>query len=296
MTVKETFNKFISGKKLADLSEKSIYAYESFISPFVSYIGQDTDIEDVTQDKIEAYILLIVERSLSRATKATYIRNIRIFLHWAEQRYPVKFESCKIRVPKSPKRNVKIYSAEDMRLIFESVHTESEWMDRRNRLIIALMYDSGLRLSEVCSLRREWVSVELSRMKVRGKGDKERLVPIGTMSKRYLALYYEICPYSSEYVFLSRRGNPLTCNAVKNFFCKLSDGLPFDVSAHKLRHNFATNYCLDSYEVNGQVDIFRLQVLMGHESIDTTKRYLHFANEIMASSSCISHLDRIAET
>ena len=67
----------------------------------------------------------------------------------------------------------------------------------------------------------------------------------------------------------------------------------FAISSHKLRHNFATNYCIDQYRTHGQVDIYRLMYLMGHEDIETTRRYLHMANEILASQGCISHLDGI---
>lgn len=77
------------------------------------------------------------------------------------------------------------------------------------------------------------------------------------------------------------------------FVNSLSNKLPFDLSAHKLRHNFATNYILDQYKEKGKVDIYQLKALMGHSDIETTERYLHIANEIIASNNSISHLDNI---
>jgi len=158
------------------------------------------------------------------------------------------------------------------------------------------MYDSGLRQSEVCTLRKSRISFTDNRMIVHGKGDKERTVPLGKLTQRFMREYLALCPYDLDYVFVSRHGSALTCNAVKLFISKLARRLPFELSSHKLRHNFATNYCLDQYEKYGQIDIYRLMYLMGHEDIETTKRYLHFAYEIIASRGCISHLDGILGT
>ena len=81
--------------------------------------------------------------------------------------------------------------------------------------------------------------------------------------------------------------------AIKFLMQKISNDLDFTFSSHKLRHNFATNYCLDEYEKRGVVDIYKLMVLLGHEDIKTTRRYLYLANQIIASNSNVSHLDKI---
>ena len=177
--------------------------------------------------------------------------------------------------------------------IFETIHAESEWIINRNKCIIALMYDSGLRQSEVCSLKTKWVQPKEGRLKVRGKGSKERTVPLGKLTAYYMKLYQEECPYNTDMLFVNRRGQELTCNAVKLLVNRLSKDLGFELSSHKLRHNFATNYCIDQYEKRGMVDIYKLMILMGHEDIETTKRYLHHANEIIGVNNHISHLDRI---
>lgn len=130
-------------------------------------------------------------------------------------------------------------------------------------------------------------------MTVHGKGNKERIVPMGILTQKYLQKYLELCPYESKYFFVGSTGEPLSCNAVKLFVSRLADNLPFELSSHKLRHNFATNYCIDQYRQFSQVDIYHLMYLMGHEDIATTKRYLHIAYEIIASEGCISHLDMV---
>ncbi len=293
MMIHVAFDNFILSRRLADLSDKTISAYRQFVTPFISYLGLERPLEEVMQSDITSYIAELLNKPISKATRATYIRHVKIFLRWCQSEYEVSYNAKAIKVPKSPKRSVRIYSDSEIAQIFQSVETDTEWLTLRNQCIIALMYDSGLRQSEVCGLKRSRVSFSDNRMVVHGKGDKERIVPLGKLTQKLMRAYLSQCPYKSENVFVNRRGEPLTCNAVKLFISKLSDKLDFEFSSHKLRHNFATNYCIDQYTYNGQVDIYRLMYLMGHEEIETTRRYLHFANEVMASRGCISHLDMV---
>ncbi len=293
MTVKETYDNFILSRQLADLSPKSISDYEQFVSPFVLFLGPDKPFVDIKQSDIQHYLSILLNRPLSKSTRATYIRHVKVYLRWAENEYGASYKARSVKVPKSPKRNVRIYTDAEVKQIFSHIRAVSYWVELRNKSIIALMYDSGLRQAEVCGLLKTNISYSENLITVRGKGDKERTVPLGKLARYFLQQYLSHCPYDSEYVFMGLYGDPLTCNAVKLFVSRLATALPFELSSHKLRHNFATNYCLDQYAANGQVDIYRLMYLMGHEDISTTKRYLHMANEILASRGCISHLDNI---
>lgn len=295
MTIQQAFENFILSRKLSDLSSKTISAYTQFVRPFLLYIGLGKNIDVITQLDINKYIGTVVDKPLSRSSKATYIRHLKIFLRWCENEYNVTYKAKEIKVPKSPKREVRIYSEDEMVMIFESVEAESEWLIVRNQCIISLMYDSGLRQSEVCGISWKNLSLEVNRIIVRGKGDKERTVPLGNLSKQLLTKYSTLCPFKSDIVFLTRRGKPLTCNAVKLMITKVSQDLPFDLCSHKLRHNFATNFCISQYDRFGHVDIYKLMYLMGHEEIETTQRYLHFAYEVIASRDNISTLDRMSK-
>lgn len=261
--------------------------------PFLRSVGPDIALEELGQDKITSYIAELLKKSISKSTRATYIRHLKVFLKWAQSEYNVPYEYKRIKVPKSPKKNVRIYSPEELEEIFSHIHAESDWLTFRNKCIIALMYDSGLRQSEVCSLERSRVSYSEKRMVVCGKGSKERTVPLGSLTARYMMDYLSLCPFQSNRVFVNRYGHELTGNAVKLLVSKISAQLPFELSSHKLRHNFATNYCIDQYEERGQVDIYKLMILLGHEDIETTRRYLHHANEIIGTKNCISHLDKL---
>lgn len=293
MTIQQAFDEFILSRRLADLTEKTVSDYRQFITPFAEYIGLEKPLETLHQENITAYIEKLLDKPISRSTRATYIRHVKIFLKWVSQEYTVQYDYKRIKVPKSPKKRVKIYTDSELLEIFEHVQAENEWLTLRNKCIIALMYDSGLRQSEVCTLERSKVSFTDKRMVVHGKGNKERTVPLGSLTARLMNDYLALCPYKSKFVFVTRRGQPLTCNAVKLLVSRLSQKLDFELSSHKLRHNFATNYCIDQYEERGQVDIYRLMIIMGHEDVETTRRYLHHANEIIGTKNCISHLDKV---
>lgn len=105
--------------------------------------------------------------------------------------------------------------------------------------------------------------------------------------------YLEQCPHKSKQLFVGFHGSGITTNALKQMATKMAQQLPFEFSCHKLRHNFATNYCLDQYEQYGRIDVYSLMAIMGHANIHTTERYMHIATQILASRQHISHLDRI---
>lgn len=293
MTLQQCFDDFILSRQLADLSPKTVLDYKQFIQPFILSVGSNLAVEELGQDKINLYISNLLKRPLSRSTRATYIRHLKVFLKWVQNEHVVTYEYKRIKVPKSPKKNVRIYSPDELMDIFNHIHAENDWLTFRNKCIVALMYDSGLRQSEVCSLERSKVSYSEKRIVVCGKGFKERTVPLGGLTMRYMRDYLSLCPFSSEKVFVNRYGGDLTNNAVKLLINKLSSQLPFELSSHKLRHNFATNYCIDQYEERGHVDIYKLMILLGHEDIETTRRYLHHANEIIGVKNSISHLDKV---
>ena len=293
MTLKLAFDNFILAKKMQCLKEKSIKNYKEFIIPFMRVIGYDTDVAEITQEDVIQYVVSVTQRSISISTKGTYIRHLKIFLKWVSEEYEVIFDVSKIKIPKCAKKNVRVYSDDEIRLIFDSIKTSETWLTIRNKLMVALMFDSGLRRNEVVNLRRGNIFIDQMYISILGKGNKERIVPLGKTSALFLKEYYKICPYDTSYVFCNKDGNQITDNTIKMMISKLAKKLPFELSAHKLRHNFATNYCLDQNEKYGRIDIYKLMILMGHEDIETTRRYLHMANKIVAAKDHISHLDGV---
>lgn len=294
MTLQESLDEFLFQKKLAGLSPATLSDYQTFLTIMVKAIGPLTPLESLSYQTVSNYILSLYDRSLSRSTVATYIRNTRIFLRWVYQEHGLSFNPSKIKVPKSPKKIVHIYTDTEIQYLFSCVQTSIPWITARNSAIISLMLDSGIRQKEVCELLKANIDKQRMVMKVTGKGAKDRLVPLGYISSLFLEDYLSQCPYAdTAYVFVDRLGRPLSGNAVRVFVNRLQKQLPFDLSSHKLRHNFATNYCVDNLRKNGNSCIYDLSILMGHESMETTKKYEHFAHELLAAENNHSHLDQV---
>ena len=292
MTLSEGLQEFCYQKRIDGINKNSICTYRRVISLFVRFAGPDREASDLSYNQVADYIISVQDKGISRATQSSYIRNLKIFLRWLDAEERLSFNPLKIKIPKSPKKKVHLYSDAEIKLIFNSVATSVPWITARNKAMIALMLDSGLRQCELIRLRRIDIDRENMVMKVSGKGAKDRMVSLGAISEQLLAKYLALCPFADrQEVFLDRRGNPCSGNAVRLFVYRLQKKLPFELSSHKLRHNYATNYCMDHIERNGQSDVYNLSILMGHESIETTKKYEHFAHEMVAAKGGISHLD-----
>jgi len=288
--VKDTLDKFIRAKRLQGLSEKTLCSYRDILTPFIKYCG--CRIEELSLEQVFSYFDSVLSKGRSKATYATYCRNIKTFLKFCREKGYTDIAYEEIIVPKAPRRAVRILSPEDVGNVLTAHSASGDILSRRNMAILALMYDSGLRQSEVCNLTLKDIHFPEHYAVIHGKGDKERYVPLGNMTLGLLKGYLSVRPASElPYVFLGRCGKKLSENAVKLFVGRLSKDTGVDFSSHKLRHNFATNYCIDHYEDGGQVDIYKLMHLMGHENIKTTEIYLHFALDIMAAKESYSHLD-----
>jgi site-specific recombinase XerD len=297
MTMSQILDEFIISRVMSGLVEKTVKDYREFCNIFVREVGVNYPYEELTQEHINRYIYHLMERPVSKTTIATYIRHFKIFLKWCHDNHPTEnFDYKKIKVPKSPKKNVFVYSEDDIREIFSNIDADKEWIVMRNSAIVALMLDSGLRQAENTRILVRDVDFQRKIINVHGKGEKDRVVPLGNMSASYIKRYMSLCPAPfkiKDYLFVTRDMSQLTTNAVKLMVTKLAHKLPFDLSSHKLRHNFATNYCLDQYEKYGQIDIYQLMYLLGHEDVKTTSRYLHFAYEFIATKRSISHVDNV---
>lgn len=294
MTLEHGYENFIRDKMLRDLSDRTIEAYRDIIEPFIAYVGGSMEAEKLTTENIKDYIAHLQKRKLAKASLATYIRHIKVFLNWLSEETSVSFQVHKIPMPRVPKKNVHVYSTDEVREIFATIHATPEWIALRNRAAIALMLDSGLRRHEVCTAETAKLDTEAGLLTIIGKGEKERTVPIGRLSRRFISEYRSACPYdTSKTLLVGRYGEPFTDNALKQLVAKLAAKLPFEFSCHKLRHNFATNFCLDMYEEKGHMDAYSLQIILGHAEIQTTMRYIHHAQQIVASRAHISHMDKL---
>lgn len=296
MKLSEVQKRFIENQTLAGHSDRTITAYTGHLKRFTDFVG-DPDAETLGEQQIYDYMLRLSRQTpkLAAATIRSYLGHLKALLHWAAEKEYLDPKLYKyIILPKVGKKVIKVYSADEIRQIFDTIKATPHWIEVRNKLIVALMLDSGMRQNEVATLQSAEVDFTLRAVKVHGKGNKERFVPLGEVSLTLLYEYLKICPYKEGiFLFKDKCGEPITNNAIKLFVSKLQRKLGYPLSSHKLRHNFATNYVLDQYAEHQSVDIYRLMAIMGHEEMVTTQNYIHTAQNIIACQSNISHLDRI---
>jgi integrase/recombinase XerC len=166
-------------------------------------------------------------------------------------------------------------SPEDLAAYYEAVEIEA---NEPVRTILLLLPRCGLRISEACNLRREEVTERGERLilRIRGKGDKPRIVPLGETGTAILRAHIDALPADADYLFAGR-GGPITPAAVRRVTRILRDkhGIA-DLSPHVLRHTYATSLLSEG------VDVRSLQALLGHEAVATTMRYLHPSTDDLA--------------
>lgn len=133
--------------------------------------------------------------TLGKNTIATYIRLLKVYLKRCTENYKdTNFDYKKIKVPKSPKKNVLVFSNDNIKQIFQSVDSDADWIVTRNRAIIALMLDSGLRQAEVTRIIFMNIDFKRKTLNVHEKGDKDRIVPLGQITSGYIKEYIAKCP------------------------------------------------------------------------------------------------------
>jgi len=199
-----------------------------------------------------------------------------------------------LKPPKVPKKIVSTLSDEEISAILNTLDPRNP-CDARNQTILAILLDTGLRIKELIDLRMADLNLDQGFLKVMGKGQRERIVPIGNKAQRALQRYlfrYRPQPAHSviENVFLSTSGGPLTENTVKLMFARLARRSGVSrLHAHLCRHTFATRFL-----VNGG-DVFTLQQVLGHSTLEMVRHYVNLASShITVQHRRFSPLDRLS--
>lgn len=294
MTVKNYIDEFLQYHRKHGNKVSTITDYIYHLKPFIRFVGEETEIENITNELIYEFADDLLSQKYSKATVSSYMRASKIFCRWLCDRNIIELIIKDIPSYTMPARDCPIYTNEEIKQILASCKTSKKWMTTRNQLFISFMIDSGMRQIEVVRLKKQDVDRGQKRIKVFGKGDKYRYVPLGTVTKILLDKYLEECPYKeTDYIFLSDDGTQLTGNAIRIVTNRMKKALGFKFSSHILRHNFATNYLLLKYEQTGRIDMYGLKVIMGHVSTSTTQLYVHLVQSLIACRDAPSKLDTI---
>ena len=262
-----------------NVSPQTIDAYKRDISQYLGYLN-DSGIKNLSKIKsthIRSYIRVLNDGGMAPASISRIISSIRSYHKYlSSENILDKNPVLVINNPKLPKKLPDVLSEKEISLIIDSIDESSQFY-QRDKAIIEMLYSCGIRVSEICNLEMSSLFIKDELIRVMGKGNKERLLPLGSRSRRYLDNYLLssrlgfIKKTRSSFVFVSRNGNQLTramVNIILNKWVHIS-GLRKSVSPHKLRHSFATHL------LEGGADLRFVQALLGHSDISTTQIYTH---------------------
>lgn len=262
-----------------NVSPQTIDAYKRDISQYLGYLN-DSGIKNLSKIKsthIRSYIRVLNDGGMAPASISRIISSIRSYHKYlSSENILDKNPVLVINNPKLPKKLPDVLSEKEISLIIDSIDESSQFY-QRDKAIIEMLYSCGIRVSEICNLEMSSLFIKDELIRVMGKGNKERLLPLGSRSRIYLDNYLLssrlgfIKKTKSSFVFVSRNGNQLTramVNIILNKWVHIS-GLRKSVSPHKLRHSFATHL------LEGGADLRFVQALLGHSDISTTQIYTH---------------------
>lgn len=271
MTALNAFEEFLINQQVKGNSSYTLEYYRNSVLPFLSSLPSPC-LSDLTLRDLNAYYLSLSSRGLSSVSVQSYVRGIRAFLSWChEEEYLPRNLAEKFRLPKAQRKTIDILTDREADRLM-SCFSCRDPLAVRNYCICALMLDSGLRKGEVVSLSRSGLHLSDGYAIVTGKGNKQRVVPLGLHTRKYLAKYLNIRPdpLNTNRVFLTVSGTPITDSTVRDLFRKLKkDTLILRLRPHLLRHTFATRFL-----ENGG-NIYDLQRILGHTSLEMVKKYLH---------------------
>lgn len=279
------FKSFLALEK--SLSENSIEAYLHDIEKlvqFLEYKKYDGSPQSIELKHLQEFLKWINELGMSATTQARLISGIRSFYKYLLLENILSNDpTTLLEAPRLGRKLPDTLSVEDINKIIDAIDLSTP-EGARNKAMLETLYSCGLRVSELVNLKISNLYFNDGFIKVTGKGDKERLVPIGTVAMKQINIYRaeircHITPQKDheDFVFLNRRGAKLTRVMVFTIIKQLviKTGLKKHISPHTFRHSFATHL------IEGGADLRAVQEMLGHESITTTEIYTHLDRDYL---------------
>lgn len=261
------------------LSPNSVEAYVRDVEELYSFCRREGDVlpENISRQTIESFLADIYDRGKERSSQARVISGLRSFFGFlllsdAIVESPIELISS----PKSVRHLPDVLSEEEVDNLIESVDLSLPY-GHRNKAILETLYSCGLRVSELTNIKLGDLFFDDGYLRVTGKGNKQRLVPLSDKMKREVEVYLSIRQHlpiakgEGDYLFLNRRGKHLTRVMIYLIIKQQAQeaGISKNITPHTLRHSFATHL------IKGGADIRMVQDMLGHESIITTEIYTH---------------------
>jgi integrase/recombinase XerC len=250
--------------------------------------GEEVDASAIVTDQVRGYLSEAM-KTLSRATVQRRLFAIKAFFRWRETMAGAASPARALRSQRAQRRLPAILPEDDVRRLIEADSADNSPAALRNRAILETLYSSGLRVSELTGLNWRDIDDEVGMVLVRsGKGNKDRMVPIGEPALDALKAWRRAMPTAWELdgpVITNLRGGRLTTRAVENILAQriVAAGLGTSITPHGLRHCFATHM------LNSGADLRSIQEMLGHASLATTQRYTHVSVNHLKEVYCRAH-------
>lgn len=294
---KEKFEKFNFYLELEKNSATNTsVSYLSDLKKLTEYLIENKLLlryKDIETEHLRQFITAaIIKNKISEKTQARMISSLKSFFHFLFLNDYIKENPAKyLEAPRLPQKIPITLSTEEIDTIIRGIDVSIEY-GHRNRAILEVLYGCGLRVSELVDLKLSNIYFDDEYLQVVGKGNKERLVPLGSKAKTEILNYFKsfrnklnIKKGYEDILFLNRRGKQLTRNMIFYIVKESCEnvGITKNISPHTLRHSFATHL------IEGGADLRAVQEMLGHESITTTEIYTHISRQYLRDEIIAYH-------
>ncbi len=266
----EGFLRYLEVQK--DASPHTLRAYRKDLEEFSAFVNKKP--EEIEMIDVRGFIASQIREGREKTTAGRRLAAIRSFLRYLHREGYIKANPAKlVSTPKTQKLLPKFLTVDDAFLLVEQP-SGLGFIKARDRAILELLYSSGLRVSEVAGLNVEDVNTKEGLVKVRGKGKKERILPVGSKAVDAIKSYLVeklLLRMRDRAMFLNRRGMRLSDRGIRRIVVKYAKmaGINGTIGPHTMRHTFA------SHLLQGGADLRVIQELLGHSSLSTTQKYTH---------------------
>lgn len=279
MQLIQLLDEYLLELKISNKSERTIKSVKNNCTLFIKYVAQEFEIlniEQLNKNHIKAYI----KYKQSLGLKATYVNSIikclRMYFNYLYQEEYISTNFMKqIKSQKESKVIIQSFTNEEVSRMVK-VYSNEKFLSSRNKCIIVILFDTGIRNSELCDITMN--DIKENAILIHGKGDKQRIVPISPYLEKIMLKYkqkremYIKERYEQDYYFLSQKGKRLTPETIERVVkeCGQQANVRSDIrcSPHTCRHTFA------QMQLKNGLDVYSLSRILGHENIAITKRYL----------------------
>ncbi len=265
------------------LAKNTLESYGRDLRQYLSYLTEKKNLElkNSTQATVIGYLLLLQARGKATATLSRNLAAIKSYYHFLAREGLIERDpTINLDAPKQEKRLPRVLSVQDVERLLEQPDLKTP-VGIRDRAMLEVLYATGLRVSELVSLKINDLNLEMSYIRCFGKGSKERIVPLGSVATKYVKIYLDHArkflassPYENT-LFLNHHGKGLTRQGFWKIIKKYAEHLNLDIeiTPHTLRHSFATHL------LENGADLRSVQEMLGHADISTTQVYTHLTKD-----------------